>query len=212
MTLVRRAVVAVSAVLVLTAAAGCSSDDAKRDGPVVLQPGEVGEGNKRVDASSIKPLEDEYNDADRDFVEMMVPHHHQAVLMAELASSRAEDDQVARFAQRIGDTQKGEIAVLQAWLEERDLPRASLTPTGEHAEHMAGMLTQAQLDELAAARGAAFDRLFVKRMIAHHEGAVAMADRALSDGSEAINRTFAADVAATQSAEITRLREILLTL
>lgn len=74
------------------------------------------------------------------------------------------------------------------------------------------MLTPAQLDELAAARGRAFDRLFVKRMIAHHEGAVEMADQTLSDGIDPVNRTFAADVAASQGAEITRLREILATL
>ena len=212
MTLVRRAAAAVSVVLALTAAAGCSEDTPRQDGPVVLQPGEAGEGNKRVDPDQVEPPADEFNDVDREFVEMMVPHHHQAVLMAELAKTRAKNEQVAGFAQRIGDTQKAEIDVLQAWLAARDLPKAALTPSGEHATHMAGMLTPEQLDELAAAKGTAFDKLFVERMIAHHQGAVAMADRALGDGIEAINRAFAGDVAASQTAEIERLRQIQKTL
>ncbi|SKB03181.1 DUF305 domain-containing protein [Aeromicrobium choanae] len=211
MTLVRRAVATVGVVLTLTVAAACSGDEEK-SGPVVNVPGKVGESSKTVDPDDLTTPQDEYNDVDREFVKMMVPHHQQAVEMSALAAKHAKDAAVAGFAQRISDTQKSEIDVLQGWLETRDLPKASLTPTGDHATHMDGMLTPEQMDELAAARGTAFDRLFVRRMIAHHEGALAMADQALSDGIDTTNRGFAADVAASQSAEVTRLQQILQTL
>lgn len=201
----------VGVVLTLTVATACSGDE-KKDGPVVNVPGKVGESSKTVDPDDLKTPQDEFNDVDREFVEMMVPHHQQAVEMSALAAKHAKSSEVAGFAQRISDTQKAEIDVLQSWLETRDLPKAPLTPAGDHATHMEGMLTPEQLDELAAARGAAFDRLFVRRMIAHHEGALAMADRALSDGIDTTNRGFAADVAASQSAEVTRLQQILATL
>ena len=209
MTLVRRAVAAVSVVLTLTAAAACSADEDEAGGPKVVVPGEPGESSKVVDADRIETPQDEYNDADRQFVEMMVPHHQQAVVMSALAPTRAKDAQVVAFASRISDTQKAEIDALQTWLEKRDLPKASLEATGDHATHMKGMLTPEQLDQLAAARGRAFDRLFVTRMIAHHEGAIEMADQVLSDGVDTTNRAFAGDVMAAQTAEVGRLQEIL---
>ncbi|UUI67427.1 DUF305 domain-containing protein [Aeromicrobium duanguangcaii] len=201
-----------SAVLALTAAAGCSADEEKDSGAPIIVPGEVGESSKTVAPESLKTPKDDYNDVDREFVEMMVPHHQQAVEMSALAAKHARASEVKGFASRISDTQRAEIDALQGWLETRGLPKASTTPTGEHVTHMQGMLTPAQMDELAAARGRAFDRLYVKRMIAHHEGAIAMADEALSSGIDTVNRAFAGDVMASQSAEVTRLRDILLTL
>lgn len=212
MTLVRRVVATVGVVLTLTVASACSGDDDQPDGPAVNVPGKVGESSRTVDPDDLTTPQDDYNEVDREFVEMMVPHHQQAVEMSALAAKHAKDPEVAGFAQRISDTQRTEIETMQTWLRDRDLPEAPLEATGEHATHMKGMLTPEQLDELAAARGTAFDKLFVRRMIAHHEGALAMADRALSDGIDTTNRGFAADVAASQSAEVARLNQILATL
>lgn len=212
MTLVRRVVATVGVVLTLTVASACSGDDDQPDGPAVNVPGKVGESSRTVDPDDLTTPQDDYNEVDREFVEMMVPHHQQAVEMSALAAKHAKDSEVAGFAQRISDTQRTEIETMQSWLRDRDLPEAPLEATGGHATHMQGMLTPEQLDELAAARGTAFDKLFVRRMIAHHEGALAMADRALSDGIDTTNRGFAADVAASQSAEVARLNQILATL
>ena len=108
---------------------------------------------------------------------------------------------------------------MSAWLEERkmEVPRAGEDPAKyDHGQHghneMMGMLTAAQMRQLKAARGPKFDRLFLTGMIQHHRGAIVMAQQAARDGIDVITGEMTADVSATQSAEISRMRDLLATL
>ncbi len=164
--------------------------------PTVVAPGEQG----------TLPNADLYSDEDVEFVTDMVPHHAQALEMAELAPGRAADARVQALAERIAAGQGPEIAMMQAWLEKHGLPKA---PTdGGHDHEMPGMVTGEQMTQLLAAEGEQFDRLFLTRMIAHHEGALAMADR-LGQGTHPLVMEMAKDVTSTQSVEISRMQEVL---
>ena len=157
-----------------------------------------------------------FNHSDIAFVQMMIPHHGQALEMARLARRYAVDDGVRTLAARIRAAQGPEILTMASWLEAEDVevPRAG-DPAEEydHGEHghdpMRGMLTGAQMHRLAAARGAEFDRLFLQGMIQHHQGAIEMADAVAVGGSAVLVSELAADVKATQAAEISRMRELL---
>ena len=150
------------------------------------------------------------------FVAAMVPHHRQALEMASLAPDRAADTGVTAMAERIAAAQGPEIAVMEAWLARQD-PDLAGGHGGAHggAGHGAdgtphpGMATPEQMAELAGATGPAFDRLFLQLMIAHHEGALRMAEQAVVGGTDLTALQMADHVVATQSAEIDRMRGLL---
>ncbi|HEX6246953.1 MAG TPA: DUF305 domain-containing protein [Nocardioidaceae bacterium] len=209
------------------AVTGCTNDSAGADpapaggaatpGDVqVLQPGRPGEAASTVAPEDVAEPDRQWNHADVAFVQMMIPHHAQALEMSRLAQTRAADDGVVAMARRIRGAQGPEIVAMAAWLETRnlDVPQAADDPEEfDHGGHghtaMAGMLTAEQMDELKAARGQRFDRLFLEGMIAHHEGAVAMAETTSVDGVDLQVAEMAADVAAGQTAEIARMRDLL---
>jgi uncharacterized protein (DUF305 family) len=135
-----------------------------------------------------------FTDADVDFVTGMISHHAQALIMSELAPTHGASQSVQTLAARIINAQRDEIALMQRWLADRGQPVPQVkidglnlmidmkAPAADHAmhdmaeHHMPGMLTRAQLEELAAAFGPEFDRLFLTYMIGHHAGAVTMVD------------------------------------
>ncbi len=139
--------------------------------------------------------------ADLEFVQMMIPHHEQAIEMAELALE-GRGDAVRDVATEILDAQAPEIeamrAILTRWGEDED----------EHAAHMGmpGMTSEDDLADLAALDGAAFDARWATLMIAHHEGAIEMARAVLADGADAEVRGIAEAVVAVQEREIVALR------
>lgn len=165
--------------------------------PAVVAPGEQG----------AMPNPNLYSPEDVEFITAMVPHHAQALEMAELAPDRADDPRVRTLADRIAAGQGPEIEVMQAWLEKQGLPKAD-TEAGPEGHDMGGMVTGEQMTQLLAAEGTQFDRLFLTRMIAHHEGALAMANR-LGQGTHPIVMDMAKDVSATQTFEIARMQEVL---
>ena len=181
----------------------------------VLRPGSPGEDAET--GAPAEPLEPApWNHSDIAFVQMMVPHHAQALQMSRLARSRAASPVVRRLAQRIDASQGPEILLMASWLEEQglDVPAAAEDPMSyDHSEHghdaMEGMLTPAQMAELEAARGARFDRLFLRGMIRHHAGAIAMADTVGAAGAAVQVAELAADVSSGQAAEIARMRQLL---
>jgi uncharacterized protein (DUF305 family) len=195
-----------------TAASPSSSPPAASAEPsddlTVIQPGDPGEG--AVTGGPVSPIEGEANEADIEFVQMMIPHHAQAVEMTELARRHAVDRDVRRLAARIRAAQGPEILTMSAWLEEHGV---STEPSDGHGDHgvtpMAGMLTPKQMDDLAAARGRAFDRLFLRGMIAHHRGALEMADTVAVEGIDVRVSELAADIDLTQSTEIALMRDLL---
>ena len=202
------------AAVLAVALGGCSSES-KPDGPKVIQPGAPGEPNQSGDPDPAD-RSNEWNHTDIAFMQMMIPHHHQALKMSALAEKHARSKSVRILAERIRGAQAPEIQAMSAWLDERNIevPRADADPMKyDHSQHghnsMMGMMTPAQMRELSAARGEKFDRLFLKGMIRHHAGAVDMAEDAARDGTDMIVSEMTADVAATQSAEIGRMEDLL---
>ena len=193
------------------ALSGCSSDDTPEasdaGGPRVVAPGKPGEPAKTLTADEAKKArrDDSPNSADFAYVQMMIVHHRQALVMTGLAARHADDEQVSRVAERIAAAQRPEIGAMEGWLSRYGGPREQ--QGHQHAE-MPGMATASELDRLREARGKQFDALFLKLMIAHHNGAVTMATDALSEGNNVLVEEMANDVIAQQSAEIARMQKM----
>ncbi|WP_405407619.1 DUF305 domain-containing protein [Streptomyces decoyicus] len=211
----RRAIVLAAAgcgLAISLSLSGCSSDDgagANRAAvPNVVAPGKPGEPAKTLTVDEARKArgDDSPNSADFGYVQMMIPHHRQALVMTGLAKRYARAEQVGRVAERIAAAQGPEIGAMEGWLSGFGGPRAE----GGHHHHgeMPGMATAAQLAQLRAARGEKFDALFLKLMIAHHRGAVSMATDLLSEGRNTLAEEMANDVIAQQSAEIGRMRRM----
>ena len=141
----------------------------------------------------------------------MIGHHSQALTMAGLAPTHGTSPSVRRLAERIMSGQQDEIATMQQWLGDRGRP----VPQSHHPGHghlMPGMLTNAQMKDLAEARGPEFDRLFLTFMIQHHRGAVAMVKELFGTPGAAQDETvfkFASDANVDQSTEIARMERML---
>lgn len=161
-----------------------------------------------------------YSQADVDFMSGMIPHHAQAVLMAGWVAGRTERRDLRVLAERIAVAQKDEIALMQTWLSDRGLevPAADATHhvmkhgDMEHRMLMPGMLSAEELAALEAARGAAFERLFLQSMIKHHQGAITMVDVLFKSYGAAQDETvfrFASDVYADQTTEIEFMTKML---
>ncbi|MGW3561519.1 DUF305 domain-containing protein [Streptomyces sp. NPDC000963] len=165
-------------------------------------------------AASQAPAPGPFNDADVLFAQMMIPHHEQALEMAELADGRAENAGVKKLAAAIERAQDPEIRTMRAWLAGWGRPgsagHGSGHGGGDASGHgMAGMMSEQDMKDLAGAKGEEFDRAFAELMIAHHEGAVAMAEDERRNGVNPTARKLADDVVRTQSAEVAELRRIL---
>jgi len=214
-TRVRRSVVAAAVTAAVLALGACESDadsPAKAkggDGPSVVAPGRPGEPARTLSAEEAAKAapDDSPNSADFGYARMMITHHSQALTMTALAPDRAGSTQVKRLAERIAAAQKPEIATMQGWLKSNGGEKAK----DDHShgqDTMPGMATQAQLTQLRGAKGRAFDELFLKLMITHHQGAITMATDALSDGNNVLIEEMASDVIAQQTSEINRMRAL----
>ncbi|MFD5103468.1 DUF305 domain-containing protein [Streptomyces albidochromogenes] len=151
-----------------------------------------------------------WNAADVSFAKGMIPHHRQAVAMAGLAATRARSTEVRQLAARIEKAQGPEIRTLSGWLTAwgEDVPEGGAT--GGHAWHSAaGMMAAEEMDELEKSSGEAFDTAFLRMMVEHHEGAVAMAGTERSEGAHRPARDMAGDIVTSQSAEIRRMKALL---
>jgi uncharacterized protein (DUF305 family) len=171
--------------------AACSSDD---DSTVTGATGNKAAG--------------EHNDADVTFSQSMIPHHRQAVEMAQLAADRAEDPRVLDLASRIEGAQDPEIAEMTGWLEDWD---EDVPDEGGHDDMsgMSGMMSSEDMDALEAASGAEFDEMFLTMMIEHHRGAVEMANTELDDGESDDAIALAQKIIDAQEAEISEMEAIL---
>ncbi|MGW4055475.1 DUF305 domain-containing protein [Streptomyces sp. NPDC004779] len=155
-------------------------------------------------ASAAPSATGSFNDADVMFAQMMIPHHEQALEMAKLADGRAEDAGIKQIVAAVEQAQDPEIRKMRAWLKGWGRPESA------GAGHsMAGMMSEQDMKKLADAKGKDFDRAFAELMIAHHEGAVKMAQDEQKDGANAEAKALAGEVVRAQTAEITELRKIL---
>ena len=145
----------------------------------------------------------DYTKADVEFMQGMIAHHAQAIVMSRMAESHGANPQVLKLSTKIDQSQIPEIRIMQAWLQRNN--QFAPDTSSWHTVRMAGMLTDAQLAELDAAKGVEFDRAFLRMMIQHHSGAIAMVNDLFATpqaGQEVDVNVFANDVATAQTFEI----------
>jgi uncharacterized protein (DUF305 family) len=199
--------------VVLAVAAACSSATSSS------RPGQL-TGVEKARADSAKWP---YTQADIDFMSGMIHHHAQAIEMAKLAPTNGAGSSVSILAGRVINAQNDEIRVMQQWLRDRNQPVPEPNPKGmtmvmngvEHVMPMPGMLTDAQMDTLKAARGRDFDQYFLRYMIQHHQGAVDMVKTLISSRGAALDETVfkvASDINVDQETEIARMQKMLFNL
>ncbi|MGV0836805.1 DUF305 domain-containing protein [Mycolicibacterium thermoresistibile] len=151
-----------------------------------------------------------FNDADIAFATDMIPHHQQALELSALVPERSDDPEVTELAAAISAAQEPEILAMRAWLLQWDAMPEGGEP-GQHADHsdMPGMVDEATMTRLESLSGAEFDTLWLQSMIAHHEGAVEMAETELADGENVDAKHLAQQIIDTQQAEIDQMQQML---
>jgi uncharacterized protein (DUF305 family) len=200
-SLVRRTAAAVAAGTASLVLVACGSDGdgaAGHDGHATTSP-----------TASAPAAQGQHNAADVAFAKGMIPHHRQAVEMADQAPSRAGSAEVKKLAEEIKKAQDPEIRTLSGWLASwgEQVPAEG---AADHSAHgMAGMMTAGEMDKLKNSSGKAFDTAFTELMIKHHEGAVAMARTEKADGAFPDARRMADAIITSQTAEITRMKDLL---
>jgi len=148
----------------------------------------------------------EFSGADIMFAQMMIPHHEQALLMSGFAETRSSNEEVKKLDRQIYAEQEPEIAQMKIWLDKTN----SSMDMG-HDMGMNGMLTDSEIEAMKSVTGKAFDRLFLEGMIAHHEGAIHMAEMIVdSDNAEA--KKLGQSIQVTQQREIDLMKEMLKTI
>jgi uncharacterized protein (DUF305 family) len=187
-------------------------------GQAVVQPGAPGEASKVLPPST-RAVAPQRSAADVAFMQGMIMHHAQAVEMTAWIPSHTENKEIRTLGARIGRSQADEMKFMQRWLEGRGEAVSLAMPgmpgmdmSGQPMHAMPGMLTAEQMEALRAAKGAAFDRLFLTGMIQHHNGALVMV-KTLFDtqgaGEDADLFDFATDADNTQRAEIRIMQDML---
>ena len=150
---------------------------------------------------------DSHNESDVEFVQGMIPHHEQAVQMADMVVAGEVSAELAALADQVRAAQQPEIDMMISWLAGWGLER------DPHAGHMMGsehgMMSEDDMTALGAVDGAEFERMWLGMMIKHHEGAVAMAKDVLAAGSDPRVAALAEAVMEAQTAEITLMRQML---
>ena len=175
-----------------------------------------------------------FNDADVAFAQMMIVHHQGAIQMADLAPSRAQNQDVLALAARIKAAQAPEIDQMTSWLtawgaapsmmsgsatsgmggmDHGGMDMGGTTSAAESsAMSMPGMMSGDQMQQLESASGAAFDKMFLELMIVHHQGAIEMAETEIADGSNPEAVALAQKIKSDQTAEIAEIHALLQTL
>jgi uncharacterized protein (DUF305 family) len=183
--------------------------------PVVLK------GDSAAIANA-KPDKDRYvaTEADINFMSGMIHHHAQAIVMAKLAPTHGASSSIQTLAGRIINAQTDEINLMSQWLRDHNQPVPEPNPMGmkmkmggeEHVMLMPGMLTEAQMKQLDAAKGAEFDKQVLTLMMQHHNGAVSMVKELFSTYGAGLDETvfkLASDVNTDQTTEIARMQRML---
>ncbi len=146
------------------------------------------------------------------FLQMMIPHHEQAVVMSALAPSRTQNAAVLKLAKQIEAAQGPEIAEMKSWLTAWNEP-LTISDMGGMAHgggsEMPGMMKPEQMTALEKAKGAAFDKLYLQDMIKHHEGAVMMAQQELDSGENPQVKALAQTIIDAQTKEISEMKQML---
>jgi uncharacterized protein (DUF305 family) len=222
-TLLSRAlpVLATATALTLAACSGSSSSPSGHEG----MPGMTSTTSPPVTSTPASPAAaGPHSQADVDFATGMIPHHRQAVTMAEMALSKATSPAVKELATAIKGAQDPEIRAMSGWLTGwgRPVPSGSgghdMSQMGSPSSSgsstsgtngMGGMMTDQEMQQLSNATGAAFDRMWLQMMIKHHQGAVAMSQTELATGTNAEAKKLAQVIIDAQTREITTMTQLL---
>ncbi len=192
------------------AATGCkTAGGGSSTGTRILQPGPPGQETRTINTAEATDLSKVgATAADVKFMQGMIGHHAQAVEMVDLLYKNSANATMKMLATRIKVSQDDEMNMMRTWLKDHgaEIP-------GPHHHHtkegfMPGMLTQEEMDQLAAAKGVEFDRLFLMGMIKHHGGAIQMVQELFATpgaGQEGGIYAFASDVDSDQRMEIDRM-------
>ena len=223
-----RLLIGASLAMTLLLFAGCSNaQDSKETSTSTADPA-AGSESAKV-----------HNSADVAFVTGMIPHHEQAVEMSDLilaqpVSAAGSNAEVRALAQQIADAQAPEVELMETWLKGWGMGSDTVTDDGGmnmgggekdghdmsghssdggemDAGEMNGMMTESQMNELSQATGAELDQLYLELMIAHHEGAIEMAQTELKDGRNPAALKLAQEIIDTQQAEIKQMQALLTT-
>jgi uncharacterized protein (DUF305 family) len=184
------------------------------DAPIV-QPGAPGNPIQILDAkTAIAIANSSYSYADVVFMQQMIVHHNQALVMANLAAERTNNEEVLALASRIKVTQDDEMIFMSKWLTDRLEAAPNPQDPNSHKTHhsMAGMATSEQLMKLSDSKSVAFDQIFLTLMINHHDGAIKMVDHLRDQSGSAYDPVmdeFVSDVANDQAVEIERMNTLL---
>ncbi len=173
-------------------------------------------------AEHTAPNGDVFNDADVAFATQMIPHHAQAPAMVDLTSGRDLSPEVQELTEDIRDAQGPEIELMVDWLTAWDEPVPETMRDHANAEDhgmsghdmddgsdMPGMMSDEDMSRLEAARGAAFETMWLEMMIEHHQGAIEMAKQELADGTFEPAQELATSIETSQQAEIDHMRDLL---
>jgi len=194
-----------------------SAQQAEPAGPVVVQPGAPGQPTRTLPSNTRATLPPP-SPADVKFMQGMIMHHAQAVEMTALIESHTQNKELRSLGARISSSQSDEMNFMKRWLAARGEPVAPQMPhthgthKPDHHMLMQGMLTSKQMDALKKAKGKEFDRLFLKGMIQHHNGALIMVKELFDTagaGQDAELFNFASDVDSGQRAEIRVMENML---
>ncbi|URQ65045.1 DUF305 domain-containing protein [SAR86 cluster bacterium] len=173
----------------------------------IIKPGAPGQNSEIIgEEQAIQIADSSYTKADVDFLQGMIMHHEQAILMSSFVQSRTNSKNINDLAGRIDASQKDEIDFMQAWLDERDEQSTGMM------KMMKGMATEYQLNELQASLGVDFDRQFLQLMINHHDGAVEMVEELRGYRGSAYDpvlNQFVSDLVNDQGVEIERMNLLL---
>ena len=187
--------------------------------PPIIQPGAPGEPSKKLDEKAATNIANtSYIKADVKFLQGMIVHHEQAIIMSEMANERTNNKTILDLAKRIDVSQKDEINFMESWLKQRnEYADSSHSDHHMHESHhmhmnMAGMATPKQLNDLSNSKSTDFDRLFLQLMITHHDGALEMVEELKKypgNAYDPILNEFVSDLVNDQGVEIERMNGIL---
>jgi uncharacterized protein (DUF305 family) len=157
------------------------------------------------DAGASASTSKQVNDADEMFVQMMRPHHEQAIEMSDMLLAKTGiSPEVTALATEIKEAQVPEIEQLTAWADQWGIDQMSGM---DHS--MGGMMSDSDMQDLDAAEGAEAEQLFLTQMIEHHTGAIEMAQTEIDDGQNPDAIDMAEGIVTTQEDEISRMRALL---
>jgi len=179
--------------------------------PLIIQPGLPGTASKEINSEeAINIANTGFTKDDTVFMNHMIVHHEQALTLSRLAPNRTNTQEILDLAGRIDVSQEDEISFMQGWLEERNIEvHAHMSM---HHMKMMGMASDQDIAELSRSKGMEFDELFLRLMIAHHEGALDMVKelkRQPGSAYDPLMFEFVSDLSNDQGVEIERMNTLL---